>query len=93
MQRPSIIGEPTTNGFRPNGGRVAQRLTPRTSPRQHPSRVTVSYRDGAVLTFLFDRSMTIVDVRAMISRAGQVRKVILWDELPSRGYTQYKAVM
>jgi hypothetical protein len=46
-----------------------------------------------VLTFLFDRSMTIVDVRAMISRAGQVRKVILWDEMPGEGYTPYKAVM
>lgn len=88
-----INGEPTTNGFRPNGGRATQRLTPRTPSRQHPSRITVSYRDGAVLTFLFDRSTTIVDLRAMINRAGQVRKVILWDEIPSEGYTQYRAAM
>jgi len=93
MQRASINGEPTTKGFRLNSGGVAQQLTPRISPHQHPSRVTVSYRDGAVLTFLFDRSMTIVDLRAMISRAGQVRKVILWDEMPGEGYTPYKAVM
>ncbi|MBU2790511.1 hypothetical protein HF288_06445 [Acidithiobacillus caldus] len=93
MQRPSIIGEPITNGFRLNSGGVALHLTPRIPSRQHPSRVIVSYRDGAVLTFLFDRSTTIVELRAMINRAGQVRKVILWDELPSRGYTQYKAVM
>ncbi len=93
MQRASITGEPTNNGFRPNSGRVAQRLTPRHPLHQHPSRVTVSYRDGAVLTFLFDRSTAIVDVRAMISRAGQVRKVILWDEVPGTGYTQHKAVM
>ena len=93
MQRASITGEPTTNGFCSNGVQVAQHLTPRYSLRQHPSRVTVSYRDGAVLTFLFDRSTAIVDVRAMISRAGQVRKVILWDEMPGEGYTPYKAVM
>lgn len=93
MQRASINGEPTTNGFRPNGGRATQGLTPHISPRQHPSRVTVSYRDGAVLTFVFDRSTTIVDLRAMINRAGQVRKVILWDELPSKGYTQCGAAM
>ncbi|MBU2763343.1 MULTISPECIES: hypothetical protein [Acidithiobacillaceae] len=93
MQRASITGEPSVNGFRSHGVRVAQRLTPRISPRQIPSRVTVSYRDGAVLTFLFDRSTTIVDIRAMISRAGHVRKVILWDEMPSTGYTRHKAVM
>lgn len=93
MQRASITGEPTVNGFCPNSVQVAQRLTPRYQLHQHPLRVTVSYRDGAVLTFLFDRSMTIVDLRAMISRAGQVRKVILWDEMPGEGYTPYKAVM
>jgi hypothetical protein len=45
--------------------------------RQNPSTVTVSYRDGALLTFLFDRSTTIVDLVAMIGRAGPVLKVVL----------------
>ncbi|MGC9217279.1 hypothetical protein [Acidithiobacillus sp.] len=45
--------------------------------RQNPSTVAVSYHDGAVLTFLFDRSTTIVDLVAMIGRAGMVRKVVL----------------
>ena len=39
--------------------------------------VTVSYRDGAVLTFLFDHSTTIVDLATLIARAGTVRKVVL----------------
>ena len=39
--------------------------------------VAVSYRDGAVLTFLFERSMPIVELSALIARAGQVRKVVL----------------
>jgi hypothetical protein len=37
----------------------------------------VSYRDGAVLTFLFDRATPIRDLSALIRRAGQVRKVAL----------------
>ncbi|MHB1280293.1 MAG: hypothetical protein ACYCYL_03545 [Acidithiobacillus sp.] len=41
------------------------------------SKVFVLYRDGAVLTFLFDRSTTVVDLMTMISRAGTVRKVVL----------------
>ena len=45
--------------------------------RQNLSTVTVSYRDGALLTFLFDRSTTIMDLVSMISRAGPVRKVVL----------------
>ena len=44
---------------------------------QNPSTVTVSYRDGALLTFLFDRSTTIMYLVSMISRAGPVRKVVL----------------
>ncbi len=79
MQRAMLNGEPTRQGFRPNGGGVVPRhLTPRSSPRpQNPSTVAVSYRDGAVLTFLFDRSTTIVELVAMITRAGTVRKVVL----------------
>ena len=47
-------------------------------PQSLPSLpVTVSYRDGAVLTFLFDRSTTIVDLATLIARAGTVRKVVL----------------
>ena len=42
-----------------------------------PLPVTVSYRDGAVLTFMFDRSTTIVDLATLIARAGTVRKVVL----------------
>ena len=42
-----------------------------------PIPVAVSYRDGAVLTFLFDRAIPIRDLSALIRRAGQVRKVVL----------------
>ena len=77
MQRAMLNGEPTRQGFRPNGGGVVpQHLTPHRSP-QNPSTVAVSYHDGAVLTFLFDRSTTIMDLVSMISRAGPVRKVVL----------------
>ena len=44
---------------------------------QGQSKVFVLYRDGAVLTFLFDRSTTIVDLVTMVYRAGTVRKVVL----------------
>ena len=44
---------------------------------QGQSKVFVLYRDGVVLTFLFDRSTPIVDLMAMVSRAGTVRKVVL----------------
>ena len=77
MRRAMLNGEPTRQGFRPNGGGVvSQHLTPNRST-QNPSTVAVSYRDGAVLTFLFDRSTTIMDLVSMISRAGPVRKVVL----------------
>ena len=77
MQRAMLDGEPIRQRYRSNGdGVVAHRLAPRSSP-QNPATVAVSYRDGAVLTFLFDRSTTIVDLVGMISRAGRVRKVVL----------------
>ena len=44
---------------------------------QGQSKVFVLYRDGAVLTFLFDRSTTIVDLITMVSRAGTVQKMVL----------------
>lgn len=46
------------------------------APRTHMP-VAVSYRDGAVLTFLFERSMSIAELSALIVRAGSVRKVVL----------------
>jgi hypothetical protein len=77
MQRAILNGEPIRQGFRPNVDRVIpQHLTPRKSS-QNPATVSVAYRDGAVLTFLFDRSTTIVDLMTMVSRAGTVRKVAL----------------
>ncbi|MGE0047509.1 MAG: hypothetical protein AB7T01_01030 [Acidithiobacillus sp.] len=77
MQRAMLNGEPARQGIRPNADRVAPlHLTPHRSP-QNPSTVAVSYRDGAVLTFLFDRSTTIVELVTMVSRAGTVRKVVL----------------
>ena len=92
MQWATIHGEPASIGLGSRNDRV-QGLTPHTSPRHNMSAVVVSYRDGAVLTFLFDRSTIITDLNAMIGRAGQVRKVILWDEMPADGRTQYNAVM
>lgn len=44
------------------------------------SRITVHYRDGLALTFLFARSTRIIDLMAAIHRAGQVRKVALSEE-------------
>ncbi len=77
MQRAKLNGESTSQGFRLNAdGVVPQHLIPLRS-LQNPATVSVAYRDGAVLTFLFDRSATIVDLMAMVSRAGVVRKVVL----------------
>jgi len=77
MQRAMLNGEPISQGFRPDeNGVIPHRLAPRRSP-QNPATVAVSYRDGALLTFLFDRSTPIVDLMAMVSRAGAVRKVVL----------------
>lgn len=42
-----------------------------------PSKISVLYHDGATLTFLFDRDTLVTDLNGMISRAGQVRKVVL----------------
>ena len=93
MQWAKINGESASIWPGRRNDRVVRGLTPHTSPRHNPSAVVVSYRDGAVLTFLFGRSTTIIDLNAMIGRAGQVRKVILWDEMPADGWIQYKAVM
>ena len=77
MQSAMLNGESTRQGFRPDeNGVIPHRLAPRRSP-QNPATVAVTYRDGAVLTFLFDRSVPIVDLMAMVSRAGTVRKVVL----------------
>ena len=77
MQRSMLNGEPLRRGFHPNADWVVpQHLTPLRSSQNHIN-VAVSYRDGAVLTFLFDRSTTVVDLMAMVSRAGTVRKVVL----------------
>ena len=77
MQRTMLNGEPTRQGFHPNAdGVVPQHLIPLRFSQKHAP-VSVAYRDGAVLTFLFDRSTPIVDLMAMISRAGTVQKVVL----------------
>ncbi|MBU2793746.1 hypothetical protein HAQ01_10160 [Acidithiobacillus thiooxidans] len=77
MQRAMLNGEPISQGFRPDeNGVIPHRLTPLNS-HQNPSTIAVLYRDGALLTFLFDRSTTIVDLVTRVSRAGTVRKVVL----------------
>ncbi|MBU2789709.1 hypothetical protein MQE22_12870 [Acidithiobacillus sp. YTS05] len=58
------------------GPREAQGKSGQPRPAE-PIPVAVSYRDGAVLTFLFDRATPIRDLSALIRRAGQVRKVVL----------------
>ena len=74
MQRAMHNGEPIRQRFRPNADGAAPQH-PRSS--QNHATVSVAYRDGAVLTFLFDRSTPIVDLMAMVARAGAVRKVVL----------------
>ena len=74
MQRAMHNGEPIRQRFRPNADGAAPQH-PRSS--QNHATVSVAYRDGAVLTFLFDRSTTIADLVTMVSRAGAVRKVVL----------------
>ena len=77
MQRAMLNGESTRQGFRLNAdGVVPQHLIPLRFSQNHAT-VSVAYRDGAVLTFLFDRSTTIVELVTMVSRAGTVRKVVL----------------
>jgi hypothetical protein len=77
MQNAILYGIPGRQGHRPDeNGAFPHRLSPRGS-HQQPAVVPVTYRDGAVLTFLVDRSTTIVDLMAMVSRAGSVRKVWL----------------
>ncbi|MBU2821526.1 hypothetical protein HF288_09365 [Acidithiobacillus caldus] len=93
MQWAKINGESASIWPGRRNDRVVRGLTPHTSPRHNTSAVVVYYRDGAVLTFLFDRSITITDLNAMIGRAGGVRKVILWDEMPSVGRSQRKGTI
>ncbi|MBU2720674.1 hypothetical protein HF563_15155 [Acidithiobacillus ferridurans] len=77
MQRAMLNDELTKQGVRPNAdGVVPQQLIPLRSSQNHAT-VSVNYRDGAVLTFLFDRSTPIVDLMAKVARAGAVRKVVL----------------
>ncbi|MBE7564192.1 hypothetical protein HF669_04075 [Acidithiobacillus thiooxidans] len=77
MQRTTLDDEPIRQGFHPNAdGVVPLHLIPLRFTQKHAP-VSVAYRDGAVLTFLFDRSTPIVDLMAMISRAGTVQKVVL----------------
>ncbi len=56
----------------------------RTPVAQSYTTLAVQYRDGLTLNYLFDRSTKIVELMATIHRAGRVRKVVLWDEMPER---------
>ncbi|MBU2787882.1 hypothetical protein HFQ13_06645 [Acidithiobacillus sp. VAN18-1] len=51
--------------------------------QQSYTTLAVQYRDGLHLNYLFDRSTRVTDLMAAISRAGRVRKVVLWDECPA----------
>ncbi|WP_312283659.1 hypothetical protein [Candidatus Igneacidithiobacillus taiwanensis] len=46
-------------------------------PQQSRIQIAVQYRDGLALTYLFERSVRIVDLMAAISRAGRVSKVVV----------------
>jgi len=46
-------------------------------PQQRHIQIAVQYRDGLVLTFLFERSVRVIDLMAAISRAGWVSKVVV----------------
>lgn len=64
--------------FNPRIPAMGSPLAPREIPgRASPIRVAVYYYDGATLTFLFDRDTRVTDLNGMVSRAGQVRKVVL----------------
>ncbi|MBU2804903.1 hypothetical protein HF668_07040 [Acidithiobacillus ferridurans] len=63
--------------YRPHSRTFAVAAHNARAATQGQSKVFVLYRDGVVLTFLFDRSTPIVDLMAMVSRAGTVRKVVL----------------
>jgi len=69
-------GIPFRQGIRSSQGKPDQQTLDCSSPLTSVL-VDVSYRDGAVMTFLFDRSTTIVDLATTIARAGSVRKVAL----------------
>lgn len=84
MQRAMLNDGSIRQGFRPDVSihvsdeTNLEEVTPLPSKSsQHHTTVSVAYRDGAALTFLFDRSTTIADLGTMISRAGTVRKVAL----------------
>jgi hypothetical protein len=72
-----LNGETPRQGFRPNADVVVLQHLISLRYSQVPATVSVAYHDGAVLTFLFDRSTTIADLMTMVSRAGTVRKVML----------------
>jgi hypothetical protein len=55
------------------------------SKRQIYITLTVQYRDGLTLNYLFERSARVADLMVAIHRAGRVRKVVLWDEMRSSG--------
>ncbi|MHB1279656.1 MAG: hypothetical protein ACYCYL_00195 [Acidithiobacillus sp.] len=63
--------------YRPHSRAFAVGTHKARAATQGQSKVFVLYRDGAVLTFLFDHSTTIVDLVTMVSRVGTVRKVVL----------------
>ncbi|MEY2340915.1 hypothetical protein AB4090_02260 [Acidithiobacillus sp. IBUN Pt1247-S3] len=52
------------------------------SKPQSYTTLAVQYRDGLHLNYLFERSTRVSDLMAAIHRAGRVRKVVLWDEMP-----------
>lgn len=72
-----LNGETPRQRFRPNADVVVLQHLISLRSCQVPATVSVAYHDGAVLTFLFDRSTTIADLMTMVSRAGTVQKVIL----------------
>jgi hypothetical protein len=77
MQNATLKGGPGKQGIHRHTGRVTVQSPVSLISRKNPSTVTVSYRDGALLSFLFDGSTTIVELVSIINRAGTVRKVAL----------------
>ena len=54
----------------------------RVEPKNTIPSLSASEND-LTLTYIFERSTKITDLMAAIGRAGQVLKVVLWDELPT----------
>lgn len=77
MQRATLNGELISQRFHPNVDRAFPYPLSIHKSSWNPATVSVIYRDGAILTFLFDHTTTIVDLMTMVSRAGTVRKVVL----------------